>query len=93
MQLADGEGVDRKEILAFATERLADYKVPETLAIVDEIPRNSLGKIDRRLLLTMISLSSRRQTGLSVAKPEIPAKWTLHGALVCGVISDSMFTV
>jgi acyl-CoA synthetase (AMP-forming)/AMP-acid ligase II len=74
VQLADGEGVDRKEILAFATERLADYKVPETLAIVDEIPRNSLGKIDRRLLLTMISQSSRRQTGLRIAKPEISAK-------------------
>ena len=60
VQLADdAHGVEVKEILAFATERLADYKVPETLQIVDEIPRNALGKIDRRLLLTMISQSSR----------------------------------
>jgi long-chain acyl-CoA synthetase len=56
VQLADSaQSGDLNEILAFATERLADYKVPETLEIVDKIPRNALGKIDRQLLLTMIS--------------------------------------
>jgi acyl-coenzyme A synthetase/AMP-(fatty) acid ligase len=65
VQLADdAHGVEVKEILAFATERLADYKVPETLQIVDEIPRNALGKIDRRLLLTMNSECESRGTGL-----------------------------
>jgi acyl-CoA synthetase (AMP-forming)/AMP-acid ligase II len=53
VQLADGaQCIDPNEILAVATERLADYKVPETLEIVDRIPRNTLGKIDRQLLLT-----------------------------------------
>jgi acyl-CoA synthetase (AMP-forming)/AMP-acid ligase II len=52
VQLADSaQGVGLNEILAFATERLADY----TLEIVDKIPRNTLGKIDRQLLLAMIS--------------------------------------
>lgn len=47
VQLADGpQSVDLNEILTFATERLADYKVPETLEVVDKIPRNTLGKID-----------------------------------------------
>jgi acyl-coenzyme A synthetase/AMP-(fatty) acid ligase len=56
VQLADSaQGVGLNEILAFASERLADYKVPETLEIVDKIPRNTLGKIDRQLLLRMIS--------------------------------------
>ena len=56
VQLADSaQGVELSEILAFATKRLADYKVPEALKIVDKIPRNTLGKIDRQLLLTMIS--------------------------------------
>jgi long-chain acyl-CoA synthetase len=65
VQLADGaQSVDLKEILAFATERLADYKVPETLEIVDEIPRNTLGKIDRQLLWTMISAGELREAGL-----------------------------
>jgi acyl-CoA synthetase (AMP-forming)/AMP-acid ligase II len=65
VQLADsGQSVDADEILAFATERLADYKVPETLEIVDRIPRNTLGKIDRQLLLTMISECESREAGL-----------------------------
>jgi long-chain acyl-CoA synthetase len=54
VQLADSaQSVDLDEILAFVTERLADYKVPETLEIVDKIPCNTLGKIDRQLLLAM----------------------------------------
>ena len=37
-----------KELLAFARERLADYKVPRRLFIVDRIPRTDTGKIQRR---------------------------------------------
>jgi long-chain acyl-CoA synthetase len=69
VQLADGaQSVDLNEILTFATERLADYKVPETLEIVDKIPRNTLGKIDRQLSLTMISECESRDTHLSLAR-------------------------
>jgi long-chain acyl-CoA synthetase len=38
------------EILTNAKAQLADYKVPEWLTVVDEIPRNLLGKIDRQLV-------------------------------------------
>jgi long-chain acyl-CoA synthetase len=56
VQLADSaQSVDLNEILAFAAERLADYKVPETLEIIGEIPRNALGKVDRQLLMTRFS--------------------------------------
>ena len=48
------QNVDLSEILAFATKRLADYKVPEALRIVGKIPRNTLGKIDRQSLLTIL---------------------------------------
>ena len=37
-----------KELIAFARERLADYKVPRRLHIVDAIPRTATGKIQRR---------------------------------------------
>jgi acyl-CoA synthetase (AMP-forming)/AMP-acid ligase II len=37
-----------KELTAFARERLADYKVPRKLFIVDAIPRTATGKIQRR---------------------------------------------
>jgi long-chain acyl-CoA synthetase len=56
VQLERGtRGVILKEILAGVTALLADYKVPGSLEIVDEIPRNTLGKIDRKSLLAMIS--------------------------------------
>jgi len=64
VQLADSaQSVDLTEILAFATERLADYKVPETLEIVDKIPRNTLGKVARQLLVTRISRCNLRAAG------------------------------
>ncbi len=37
-----------KDLLAFARERLADYKVPKKLYIVEQIPRTATGKIQRR---------------------------------------------
>ena len=62
VQLADSaQSVDLNEILAFATERLADYKVPETLEIVDKIPRNTLGKIDRQLLLSVSTTKTQSE--------------------------------
>ena len=42
------EPVSEKELLSFARERLADYKVPRRLFIVEEIPRTATGKIQRR---------------------------------------------
>jgi acyl-CoA synthetase (AMP-forming)/AMP-acid ligase II len=37
-----------KDLIAFARERLADYKVPKKLYIVERIPRTATGKIQRR---------------------------------------------
>ncbi|HVJ51202.1 MAG TPA: AMP-binding protein [Aliidongia sp.] len=50
------DGVPRTalhDILADAKQRLADYKLPERLTIVSELPRNAQGKVDRKLLLLM----------------------------------------
>jgi acyl-coenzyme A synthetase/AMP-(fatty) acid ligase len=46
-----------KELIAFARERLADYKVPKKLFIVEKIPRTATGKIQRRSVAE--SLNSR----------------------------------
>jgi long-chain acyl-CoA synthetase len=43
------------DIVVRTKTQLADYKVPESLKIVDEIPRNALGKIDRKSLAAMLS--------------------------------------
>jgi acyl-CoA synthetase (AMP-forming)/AMP-acid ligase II len=42
------EPVAEKELIAFARERLADYKVPKRLYIVDKIPTTATGKVQRR---------------------------------------------
>jgi O-succinylbenzoic acid--CoA ligase len=49
--VADAEAA---EILAYARERLAGYKLPKRLHIVDELPRNAAGKLDRRRLLSRV---------------------------------------
>ena len=41
------------EILRNVAARLASYKVPEGLRVVDELPRNALSKVDRNMLQTM----------------------------------------
>lgn len=47
------------EILAFTAKRLASYKVPDGLAVVDEFPRNALSKVDRHALTTMAVEANR----------------------------------
>jgi acyl-CoA synthetase (AMP-forming)/AMP-acid ligase II len=41
-------------ILGATREQLADYKVPELLVVVDAVPRNPLGEIDRQALAQLI---------------------------------------
>jgi long-chain acyl-CoA synthetase len=52
-----GSGGDcvMEDILGSARAQLADYKVPESLHVIDAIPRNALGKIDRRALLHLLT--------------------------------------
>ncbi len=46
--LKDGEKADPEELQAFAKERLAAYKYPRSVWIVDELPKGPTGKILRR---------------------------------------------
>ena len=51
------------EILAFASRQLASYKVPEGLAVVDDFPRNALGKVDRKALAKMAAETNNLRQG------------------------------
>ena len=42
------------EILHCVSRQVSDYKVPERLIVVPQIPRNSLGKVDRKVALQTI---------------------------------------
>jgi long-chain acyl-CoA synthetase len=48
VSLKDGFDVDGEELQAFAKERLAAYKYPRAVWIVDELPKGPTGKILRR---------------------------------------------
>jgi fatty-acyl-CoA synthase len=47
---APGAAVDPAELRAFAAQRLAPFKVPRTVAVVDALPRTALGKVRRTAL-------------------------------------------
>ncbi|GAA4681939.1 class I adenylate-forming enzyme family protein [Gordonia humi] len=50
VSVRDGHRVDGDELVAFARERLAPYKRPKTVAVVDQLPKTQTGKIQRRVL-------------------------------------------
>ncbi len=45
-----GKKIDKEDIMKFCKRRLPSYKVPREVVIVDSLPKNSLGKIDREAL-------------------------------------------
>ncbi|MEO1424508.1 MAG: acyl--CoA ligase [Pseudomonadota bacterium] len=47
VKLRDGSDATEREIRDFATERLADFKVPRKIVILDEIPKGATGKMQR----------------------------------------------
>jgi long-chain acyl-CoA synthetase len=56
----DGQVSSTRDILVSTAARLADYKVPERLHVIAEIPRNAIGKIDRRRLRALTHAPSAR---------------------------------
>lgn len=46
--------IDHEALLAYATQRLAHYKIPRAIYLVDHLPRNSSGKLLRRDLLGLL---------------------------------------
>ncbi len=48
--VATGDGPDPQQILAVCAEELARFKHPRHIAIVDELPRNTMGKVQKNVL-------------------------------------------
>jgi cyclohexanecarboxylate-CoA ligase len=49
--LKDGASVTPDELIAHAKDHLADYKVPRSVEIRDDLPRNATGKVLKRALV------------------------------------------
>ncbi len=48
--LKDGEGSTADEIMEYCNSRLAGYKKPRSVDFMDELPKNAMGKILKRVL-------------------------------------------
>lgn len=53
------EKMDLDELRVHLGDRLAPYKHPRELHVVDHIPRNHLGKVNKKTLLTALGLDKQ----------------------------------
>jgi fatty-acyl-CoA synthase len=51
--LKSGQSLDMSEITAFCTNRLAKFKTPKQMAVIEVLPRNAAGKVLKRDLRLM----------------------------------------
>jgi long-chain acyl-CoA synthetase len=54
----EGEELTKQEIIQFCRDKLARYKVPKKIEIVEELPKSALGKVLKRVLKDQASKSS-----------------------------------
>uniref|UniRef100_A0A3Q2XT07 Malonate--CoA ligase ACSF3, mitochondrial n=1 Tax=Hippocampus comes TaxID=109280 RepID=A0A3Q2XT07_HIPCM len=52
VQLKEGQSLTLPDLKTWARERMAPYNVPAGLLLVDEIPRNQMGKVNKKDLLS-----------------------------------------
>ena len=50
----DGEELDLQDLRTFARTRLAGFKVPEALVLVDALPETATGKIDKKAVRSSV---------------------------------------
>jgi len=54
VQLAPGRPVNGSELVAFARERMAKYKYPREVIVLDAVPLTSVGKINRKAVRDLV---------------------------------------
>ena len=90
ISLKAGHSVTAGEIKAFARERMAAYKYPRVVEIVEDLPKTTSGKIMRRLLqTTTLEASPLRGAELelvSVSYPQLRAAVESRAVLEVGAI-------
>ena len=89
ISLKPGHETTADAIKAFARERMAAYKYPRFVEIMDDLPKTTSGKIMRRLLQTTIATGVPTVHGSNVAAasyPQLRAALEARGVLEAGVI-------
>ena len=68
----DGEKVEVDELRAFLSDKVAAWQLPERWAFIDEVPKTSVGKFDKKVLRKQYAageLSVQTSTTLTPARP------------------------
>ncbi|HET9268341.1 MAG TPA: AMP-binding protein [Vicinamibacterales bacterium] len=84
-----GMQVTEQEIKAFARERMAAYKYPRFVEIIDELPKTTSGKIMRRLLQTATRQAAAPLRGVALAPvtyPQLRAAVEARSVLEIGAV-------
>ncbi|BCD68461.1 fatty acid--CoA ligase [Nitratiruptor sp. YY09-18] len=55
IELEDGASISESHIKKYLREHLANYKIPKSIYIVDELPKNATGKVLKRVLKQRLS--------------------------------------
>ena len=53
VRLGDGEGVTEADLVCWAKEHMSDYKAPQRVVFVDELPRTGTDKVQKNELRTL----------------------------------------
>ena len=88
ISLKPGHRVTGEEIRAFARERMAAYKYPRVVEIMDDLPKTTSGKIMRRLLQPMANASvmpAQAEIG-DVSYPQLRAALEARAVLEVGAV-------
>jgi long-chain acyl-CoA synthetase len=89
ISLKTGHETTPDAIKAFARERMAAYKYPRFVEIIDDLPKTASGKIMRRMLQTAIGAGVPTVHGGDVAAasyPQLRAALEARGVLEAGVV-------
>ena len=62
VQLRQGAAVTEQEVIAYCRERVAGFKVPRRVVVMDELPLLTSGKVDKRHLATVASARPAGET-------------------------------
>jgi acyl-CoA synthetase (AMP-forming)/AMP-acid ligase II len=63
VEAEQGKTPDPEALRAWCRERLAGYKVPRRVVVVEELPRNPTGKILRRALSERVKAEQKQGAG------------------------------
>jgi malonyl-CoA/methylmalonyl-CoA synthetase len=55
VSLKEAGGVSAEELVKFCKERLAGYKCPKQVFVMDSLPRNAMGKLQKNLLVEQLA--------------------------------------